>query len=387
MTDLVVDVDKPAHGGSCVGRVDGRVVFVGYSLPGERVRAALVDGDQKSRFWRADGLEVLGDPSPGRVPSPCPWFGPGLCGGCSWLHVDPAVQVELKADVLAETLARLGGIEQKIAVRSLGRETGWRTRVTLHVDDRGTAGFHRVRSRDVVGVADCRQADPRLDLPGLLGDSWPPGATIHTSVSDAGRAVLVRTGDDVVATGPAEHSHLVLGREFRCAVDGFWQSHRDAAEVLVSQVVELSGAGTGDRILDLFAGVGLFGLLLLDRCSPAAVTIVEGNRTAAGFARRNGGQDPRVDVLARDVRKWARRPRPADVVVLDPPRAGAGREVVAGIAATRARTVIYVSCEPSTLARDLKFFAATGYVPDHIEGFDVFPGTAHVETVVRLRRH
>lgn len=386
MTDLVLDVDKPAHGGSCVGRVHGRVVFVGYSLPGETVDAELVEGGEDSRFWRAEAREVVDNANSGRVISPCPWFGPGLCGGCAWLHADPTGQLDLKARVLSETLERLGGVSWDVPVRSLGRTAGWRTRVTMHVDDSGRAGFHRVRSHDVIRVTDCLQADPRLDLPGLLSESWGPGSTIHASVSDAGRAVIVRSEQGVVATGPVEHVHQVRGREFRCAAGGFWQSHRDAADLLAGEVLGLAGVGAQDRILDLYSGVGLFGLTLLDRFTPASVVLVEGDRVAAGFARRNAGADPRIEVIARDVRKWARRPDAADVVVLDPPRAGAGREVVAGIVATRARTVVYVSCEPSTLARDLELFARQGYVPDHIEGFDVFPGTAHVETVVRLRR-
>jgi tRNA/tmRNA/rRNA uracil-C5-methylase (TrmA/RlmC/RlmD family) len=386
LESIALTVDFPANGGVCVGRAQGRVVFCGHSLPGETVAAEILQGGADARFWRAEAVEVLEGRSTSRVTPPCPWFGPGQCGGCAWLHADRRAQLRLKASVLTETLERLGRVTWNVEVHPLEPATGWRTRVTLHVDDAGRAGLYRSRSHTVVAVADCLQADARLGLPELLERAWPPGSAVHVSASDAGRAVIVRGPDGESAEGPTEHIHHVKGREFRCAADGFWQSHRRAADVLSAQVLTLAGVTPGDRLLDLYAGVGLFGLVLLDQCDPASVVLVEGDRDAADFARRNAADDSRVTVLGRDVRAWARRPRAADVVVLDPPRAGAGRAVVDGIIRTGARAVVYVSCEPSTLARDLAYFGKRGYTPDHITGFDVFPGTAHIETVVRLRR-
>jgi tRNA/tmRNA/rRNA uracil-C5-methylase (TrmA/RlmC/RlmD family) len=384
MREIVLTVDKPANDGTCVGRSEGRVVFVAHALPGETVRARVLQGEEGSRFWRAEAVEVLEAPAQHRVPSPCEWFRPGGCGGCAWLHAEPAVARTLKAQVLAETLRRIGGVDREVTVRSLGRESGWRTRVTLHVDQQGRAGFYRGRSHDVVPVGHCLQADPALALDDLLAATWPPGSTVHASLSEAGRAVIV-TGTDAGNSGPDEHVDHVGGRPFLRAADGFWQSHRDAPRVLAEEVAVLAELQSADAALDLYAGVGLFGLTLLDRCDPASVTLVEGDRVAARYARRNAADDPRVKLVSRDMRTWSRRPGTADVVVLDPPRAGAGKQVVTAVAATGARTVVYVSCDPATLARDLKTFAGVGYRVDHLEGFDVFPGTAHVETVVRLR--
>lgn len=193
--------------------------------------------------------------------------------------------------------------------------------------------------------------------------------------------VVVEPGATRRGDGPEEHVHEVLGRTFARPADGFWQSHRLAPETLVEEVRSL--AGRADSVVDLYAGVGLFGLSLLGP-DTAHLLMVEGDRRAAAYARGNAADDPRVRVVARDVKQW--RPTPADLVVLDPPRAGAGKRVVAAIAASGGATVVYVSCEPSTLARDVSYFRDRGYVPDHIQGFDLFPGTAHVETVVRLRR-
>ena len=165
MAEAVLKLGASAHGGFCVARLDGRVVFTRYGLPGETVQAVVTDGKADARFWRADAIEVIDHPSPDRVASPCPWFGPGLCGGCSWLHATPEAQLRMKTQVLGETLARLGGVDWPgLKVRDLGVDQGWRIRLTLHVDEHGRAGFHAARTNDVVPVADCLQADPRLGL-------------------------------------------------------------------------------------------------------------------------------------------------------------------------------------------------------------------------------
>ncbi len=364
-------IDAAADAGQCVARADGPVVFVRGALPGEMVEAEITE--RRSRFWRGRVTSVS-EASPHRVDPACAWF--GKCGGCDWLHADPNEQLRIKADVLHETLRRIGGIETAVSVRSLGRQTGWRTRVTLHVDASGTPGFYAAGSHDLVAVDHCLQGAAGLDLDEVLTARWPEVDRVEVSCSAAGRSLIAGAR----RFGPDEHHDDVLGRRFYRAVDGFWQSHIDAAEVLAGAVRELvEPVGT---VVDLYAGVGLFGLTVLDVMPGAQVTLVEGDRTAAGFGRRNAAG--RARVLAVDVRKW--RPQPADLVVLDPPRAGAGAAVVKAIAAARPATVIYVSCDAATLARDLRTFGGLGYSPDHIEGFDLFPGTAHVETVVRLRR-
>lgn len=365
MTEL--RLDTPADGGACVGRLDGRVVFARHGLPGESVDVRITS--ESKRFLRGDVI-VVERPSTQRVAAPCEYFHPGGCGGCAWLHADPQYQLELKAQVLTETLRRLGGVDWPVTMRAIGPATGWRTRLTLHVDEAGRAGFHPVGSHEIVPVAHCPQVDPALELEELLQRTWQD--QVHVSLSEAGRSVI--SGGR--RWGPDEHVHTVLGRRFTRAVDGFWQSHRDGAEVLAQAVRDL--AAPADRVVDLYAGVGLFGLTL----GAPRTTLVEGDRAAAAHARRNA--DGRARVLGVDVRRW--RPEPADLVVLDPPRAGAGAHVVESVAAAEPAQVIYVSCDPATLARDLRLFAGHGYRPDHIEAYDLFPGTAHVEAIARLSR-
>lgn len=373
MTDIALHLDTPADGGACVGRHEGRVVFTRHGLPGEDVTARVVN--ESARYWRAEAVEIR-SVNPQRVPPGCDWFRPGGCGGCAWLHAAPQYQLEVKSRVLADTLARIGGLQWPVRVRAIGPPVGWRIRLTLHVDGDGRAGLHPAASHEILPIADCPQADPALDIAEILGQRWTPGGTVHVSVSEAGRSVAWDGG----RTGPDVHVHTVCGREFVRPVDGFWQSHRDGAKVLTEAVKAL--VAPADRIVDLYAGVGLFGLTVLDAEPRARLTLVEGDRQAAAHARANAAGAARV--LGIDVRKW--RPEKADLVILDPPRAGAGPQIVDAVASAHPQQVVYVSCDPATLARDLRLFAGHGYRPDHIEGFDLFPGTAHIETVVRLVR-
>lgn len=378
---ISLTLDKPAHGGYSVGRYEGRVVFCRGGLPGETVSAEVPDPDPQARFWRAEALRVQGADAAGRVSSPCAWYRPGGCGGCSWLHADESTQLAMKEQVLAEVL------QMPVGLRSLGLSHSWRTRLTLHTDAYGRAGLHPHRSHDVLPLTDCLQADERLDIAELLARQWPARIDILASVSDAGRAVTWRLGRQRFAEGPAQHRHQVSGRTFLAAADGFWQSHRLAAQALADVVSDWAAVPDGGRLVDLYAGVGLFGLVLSDRFDGGSVDLVEGDRRAVRYARSNAGSDARVAVRHQDVRAWAHGDvEAADVVVLDPPRAGAGAHVVGGIARTGATTVVYVSCEPSTLARDITMFADLGFHVDRVEGLDLFPGTAHVESVVRLVR-
>jgi tRNA/tmRNA/rRNA uracil-C5-methylase (TrmA/RlmC/RlmD family) len=315
-----------------VGRLDGQVVFCRLSLPGETVAARITQ--DSGRFLRAEALRVVDTPHPRRRSSPCEWFGPDLCGGCSWLHATPTEQLRIKSQVLSETLDRIGGVSGDVPVVSLGLDSGWRTRMTLHADGHGRLGFHATRSDQVVAVGDCLQAAADLEVPELLSRTWAPGTDVHVSVSSAGRAVLTRHPDGSRhLEGPDEHLHDVHGRLFTCAVDGFWQSHRLAPEVLVDQVRELVDPAAS--IVDLYAGVGLFGLSLLTE-DVERLILVEGDRRAAAYARQNAAGDERVRVIGRDVRQW--RTTSADLVVLDPPRAGAGKKVVAAVCDTGATT-------------------------------------------------
>jgi len=384
-----------AHGGHCVARLDGRVVFVRHALPGERVRARLTEATDGARFWRADAVEVL-DASPDRVAPRCGHSGPGGCGGCDFQHVGLVAQRRLKAEVVAEQLRRLAGLDvtaDEVPVEAVPGDVdglGWRTRVRLTVDEAGRAGLRAHRSHTVVPLADCPIAEPTLCLPEVLARSWPAGADVLVT-GGGGAAPTVATANPAQAvSGPARRREKAAGRTWRVTGAGFWQVHPGAAQALVDAVAEALAPAAGESLLDLYSGVGLFAGSLAAALGPSGFAVaVESDAVAVRDARRNLHDLPAVRLVHDRVDRYLSRPeslQQVDLVVLDPPRSGAGKAVCAAIASRSPRAVAYVACDPAALARDIRVFADLGYRLAGLRAFDLFPMTHHVECVATLQR-
>lgn len=378
-----LDIGPVAHGGHCVARLDGRVVFVRHTLPGERVRARITDGGDTSRFLRADAIEIL-SAAEGRVASRCEYAGPGGCGGCDFQHVELATQRTLLADVVAEQLRRLAGIEWPVVVEAPddGDGLGWRTRIAYATDAHHIAGLRRHRSHDVVPIERCPIGHP--DLPDVAGERWTADR-IDVVASPDGTVLA----DGEWVRGARRSRERVRDREFRVTGAGFWQVHPRAAEVLVDAVLELAAVRPGERVADLYSGVGLFTSFLAEAVGAAgSVVSVESHAQAVRDARRNLHDLPQAVIVGERVEHALRsgRVEHCDAVVLDPPRTGAKAKVVDQIAGLGADRIVYVACDPAALARDVAWFAKTGYTLSDLRAFDLFPMTHHVECVALLRR-
>ncbi len=393
----VVVVGAIAHGGHCVARLDGQVVFVRHALPGERVRVQITETGK--RFLRADAVEVL-EAAPTRVEPPCALA--GVCGGCDFQHVSPDGQLALLTDVVREQLDRLAGLTWSGSVEAIEPALGWRTRMTWAITPDGRPGLRRHRSHDVVAVDTCPIAHP--DLPDPTIQRWDADS-VETIVSSTGERLLVTdasigdeleaVADGVVArdgTVRAGRSHLterVLDHDFRVTGSGFWQVHPQAASTLVQAVMDGADARPGDTALDLYAGVGLFTAFLADAVGEAGQVIsVEADPGGHRDARRNLHERSSVRLVADTTERAMRAetmPDRVDLVVLDPPRVGA-KNAVAAIADLRPRRIVYVACDPAALARDLATFGELGYDLQSLRAFALFPMTHHVECVAVLDR-
>ena len=405
-----LEVGAVAAGGGCVAHgPDGRVVFVRHSLPGERVRARITS--EATSFLRADAIEVL-EPSPDRVEPVCPHAGPGRCGGCDYQHVELAAQRRLKEDLVAEQLARVGGVDLRVEVEDVGGAPGglgWRTRVAFGVAPDGTVGLRRHRSHDLVPVTDCPIATEGVNAAAVGSVRWTGARQLEVLASpDGGRpVVLVETGRQrldqlpdldvgLVWKGrtlrPPDHVEFeVLGNRFTVHAGIFWQVHPWAAEVLTRAVLEGLGPRPGERVADLYAGAGLFTVALARAVGPTGgVTAVERSGPAVADLVRNTAALDHVEVVRGDVRPGlvARRLGRPDLVVLDPARSGAGREVLDALCALdpAPRRIAYVSCEPAPFARDLRQLRDAGWRLGSLRAFDLFPMTEHVELVGILER-
>ncbi len=405
---LELEVGPVAAGGGCVGRApDGKVVFVRHSLPGERVRAQVTSST--TSYLRADAVEIL-SPSPDRVEPPCPHAGPGRCGGCDFQHVDIGAQRRLKAFRIAEQLERLAGLQLALEVEPVPGDMaglGWRSRVRVAVDGRGALGFRRHRSHRLEYVRECPIASAAVAATGALTVLWPGASELEVvtgtepaeavvSVTPRGRAAprLPAVDAGVVLGGkvrrPPGAVHAVAGgHTYRISPGVFWQVHTGAPAALLAAVLALAGDSKGAVVADLYAGAGLFSVPLADAVGPTgSVLAVERDRRACADARHNGATFPNLRVLEGDVTPTLVETslgRP-DIVILDPAREGAGTAVMGalGAHAPTVRTMIYVSCDPSSFGRDIRVLLDEGWRLTGLRAFDIFPMTEHVELVGAL---
>lgn len=401
MTPLFeLEVGAPANGGSCVARDDGRVVFVRYALPGERVRARVTA--ERGSHWHAEAVEIL-DPSPDRVDSMCAIAGVGGSGCCDLAFVRADAARRIKADVVANQLARLAGYEWAGTAEALGGDgperadhsSGWRTRVRLDVGGDGRAGFHRYHSDDLVTDLRCAQVAPGV-LDGVAEQTWLPGAALHVVLDDDGVRHIVRTGPrrgratepTAVVEGHYEAVQRVGARTWAVPVTAFWQAHRDAAAVYSALIAEWAGLDAGMTAWDLYGGAGVFAAVLAEAVGDSGrVLTVDTSRGSARAARAALADLPWVDVVTDSVRRaLATRADRPDVAVLDPPRTGAGREVIDSIAEIGVPRIIHIGCEAASFARDVGTYLGHGYTVEQVKVFDSFPLTHHVECVALVTR-
>ncbi|WP_418276703.1 class I SAM-dependent RNA methyltransferase [Isoptericola jiangsuensis] len=411
-TEVLLDVGPVAHGGHCVARHEGRVVFVRHTLPGERVRAVVTDGGKK--FWRADAVEIL-TASPDRVTPAWAAAGPGGVGGAELSHVALPAQRRWKAGVLAEQLTRLAGLTRDVAVEAAPGDDergglGYRTRIELVADATGRAGMRTFRSHDVVALDSMPLATPEVtalaDAEDVFTRTWTPGQRIDlVAPAGGGEALLLVDGEPWrrgrLDTRPTARRAVTENVDlagssyrYRVAGDGFWQVHRQAPRVLGEAVLAAVGDVGGGRVLDLYSGAGLFTLPLADAVGPrGTVAAVESDERAVKDARRNVHDRPQVELhqgaVDRVLGEGSATGAVAgdvDVVVLDPPRAGAGQSVVEAVAQRSPSRVVYVACDPAALSRDIAYFAELGYSLGTLQAFDLFCHTHHVEAVAVLER-
>ncbi|MFB6563866.1 class I SAM-dependent RNA methyltransferase [Streptomyces sp. NPDC056400] len=420
-----VEVGPVAHGGHCIARTaDGRVLFVRHTLPGEKVIAKVTEGDVDSRYLRADAITVL-DASKDRVAAPCPYAGPGKCGGCDWQHAKPGAQRRLKGEVVAEQLKRLAGLTPEEAgwdgtvmpaegdKLPAGQVPQWRTRVQFAIDEDGNAGLRKHRSHDIELIDHCMIAAPGVSELGIEKQDWPQMATVEAIAATGsqdrqvvltprpgGRLPLVELDKPVSVLRVEEKDggvHRVHGRPFvreradgrtyRVGMGGFWQVHPQAADTLIKAVMQGLMPRKGEMALDLYCGVGIFAGALAERLGETgAVLGIESTKRAVEDARHNLADFPRVRIEQGKVEQILPKTgiTECDLVVLDPPRAGAGKQTVRHITGLAARRIAYVACDPAALARDLGYFKENGYKVRTLRVFDLFPMTHHVECVAIL---
>lgn len=404
-------IDGFTHGGEGVARIEGKAVFVAGTIPGERVRVRVTD--DRKRWARADLLEVL-EPAVDRVTPPCPYVPD--CGGCDLQHIAPDAQRRLKTQVVVEQLQRLGGLTDPVVqpCRTVGPDVGYRTHAQLHADDDGRLGFHQAGSHDVVPIDRCLVlTDATQAVRDAVGDDTGAVEVALRAHEASGTATAQLTpghgplelpdgGFDVVLTQPngstvalrgdGELAEEVDGLSFGFDASSFFQVTTHGAHAIVRAVLDAVGEVQGALVWDLYAGVGLLSLPLAR--AGAEVVAVEGHAPAAAHAVTNAASNNLdLEVLPEDVATMTARAAgptpdrdPPDVVVLDPPRSGAGAQVIDDLARVAPASIVYVACDVAALARDTRLLVDRGYRLLDAVPLDLFPMTHHVEVVATFTR-
>ncbi|MDP5225863.1 MULTISPECIES: TRAM domain-containing protein [Arthrobacter] len=432
---LTLTLGPVAHGGHTVARHDSRVVFVRHGLPGEVVTVRLTESEPSARFWRADVVDVL-EASPDRREHPWPEAdalraarrGAAPVGGAEFGHATLQAQRQLKSAVLGEQLRRLAGLDRETEVEGVdddGLGLHWRTRMAFAVTQDGRLGMHAHRSEEVIPVRSMPLATGAIEDLALWDLRWDGIARLEVAAPANGSEPLVvlwpREGLPAKERGKAlsravaqlpegvsvssmdpETSQLlrwrgrswvkesVAGFEYRVTGEGFWQIHRKAPETLMSAAMGFLQDGgflrEGASVADLYAGAGLFTAPLASAVGPAgAVLSVEGSPGTSRDARKNLHGQRQVEIVQGKVERVLRaRPRRLDALILDPPRAGAGKTVVQQLVRSGPGGIAYVSCDPASFARDIGFFQDLGWEMRQLRAFDLYPNTHHLETVTLL---
>lgn len=417
--ESTIRIERYADQGRCVGHIDGRVVFVRFALPGELVRVVLDEPhDREDRFWTGEVTEVL-EASEDRVEPVWPLAGPlamgGGVGGADLVHVSLPGQLKWKSTSIAEQMRRLGHVDVDVPIERMPEDEAehglhWRTRIEMIADENGRPSMRRRGTHVRVPIDTMPLASRALlnvaEKEHVWDGGFTPGSQIRLSVPEPrgnaeiadNYAVLV---DGEVTAGNRELTEkvTVCGREFEYGVDagGFWQMHRHAPIALTGHVMslvhgELDGAASA-CLWDLYSGSGLFTLPLATlSAGRTRMLSVEGGKTAVKHAQRNlraihlGNVDARVGDVAKTLANVRNDLAKPDIVVLDPPRAGARAKVCRQIAESGAQSVVYIACDPASLARDTATLASLGYDLADIRAFDIYPTTHHVETVALFRK-
>ncbi|HPS32298.1 MAG TPA: class I SAM-dependent RNA methyltransferase [Anaerolineaceae bacterium] len=404
-------IEKCVYGGDGMGRLaDGRAIFVPFTLPGEEVLVEIWEDNQN--FARGRAVQVRG-PSAERVAPPCPHY--GACGGCHYQHLPYARQLELKLQILADQLARLGGIPNPPLSGIMPSPECWhyRNQVQFHLDALGQLGYMDLTGKQVVPISQCLL--PLADLETLRAQlDLSPEAGLSRVVlrqDSQGEQFIVLEGPDELAPEvsldlPASVSYLgpdrqaitlagqdqlvyeVLGKQLSVSPESFFQVNLAVAEQMLSHVLSLLPARDDLRVLELFSGAGFFSAFLADKCREL-IAIESSPSACFDFANNLDAYD-HVSLYEGEVEQvlpgLVSELKGIDLVVLDPPRAGLRPAARKALQELGAGQIIYISCDPSTLARDLKHLCAAGYSLRDVRAFDMFPQTYHIETVAVLSR-
>ena len=381
---ITLEIGPVAHGGHFIARHNGRVIFVRHAITGEKAVVRITS--VTSKLAHGDAIEILSS-SQDRVSSQCIYAGPSGCGGCDFQHISIEAQRIFKKFIIQDQFKRIAKIDIEPELIHVEPENGlhWRTRFDFSISKNGKAGFFSYKTKEVCEIDKCMIAVEKINGSDLFQRKWKGKERVEVSVSSIDEMNIRRAGRSI--SGPSQLHQIVENEQLIISPDSFWQSHLNAPQALVKLVMQYMDLKPGDKVCDLYGGSGLFTSPILKRIQEIGVVhLVENDRRCIKDAKKIFRKNKNVIIHAGKVEEKLSNIKDVDVILLDPPRNGAGKKVINEIISKNPKSIIYVSCDPASLARDTKLLIETSFSLDKITGVDLFPMTHHIECVSSFSR-
>ena len=381
---ITLDIGTIANGGHFIGKHNNQIVFVRHSLTGERANVKITAVNSKFAF--GDAIEIL-KKSKDRVNAQCKYAHPEGCGGCDFQHIDPKAQLNLKKIVIQDQFKRIAKININPNLISADLESGlnWRSRLNLSISENKKLGLHSHKSNKIIEIDECLIAVKEINNLDIFNKRWEDSDNIKVSCSSENDITISHLGKKI--SGSDKLKEVVGDNKFNISPQSFWQSHKSAPGIILEQVLKFANIKKGERICDLYGGVGLFTLPISKIIGEnGEVHLIETNRTCIEDANEMFADFKNVFIHHGTVEQNLGRVKKIDTIILDPPRNGVSKQVINQMIEKKPHTIVYVSCNPSTLARDTRILLNNKYELTNVVGLDLFPMTHHVECVTSFTK-
>ena len=382
---ITLHIGEIANGGHFLARYKNQVIFVRHAIKGEIAKVKITFINSKLAF--GDAIEII-NPSKDRVVSPCKYSKPGGCGGCDFQHISISKQVDFKKKIIQDQFNHIAKISITPDFISTEPSNGlnWRTRLDLTISENGKVGLNVYRSNIVVEIAKCEIALKNINSSGLFSKKWKREGRLKVSYSSGNNINISQLGEKIF--GSDKLKEFVEDKTYTISPQSFWQSHKNAPLLLLQQVIKLADIKIGDKICDLYGGAGLFTLPMSKLTKEnGEVHLIERDYSCIQDSRKMFQNFKNIFIHHGKVEQKLGSIKKIDIIVLDPPRNGASKQVINQMIDKKPKSIIYVSCNPSTLARDTKILLNNNYILDKIIGLDLFPMTHHIECIASFKKN
>ena len=378
LDDLItLNIGPIAHGGHFISRHNGKVIFVRHALTDETAVVKITSIGSKIAFGNA--IKIL-KPSKDRVTPKCKYSSPELCGGCDFQHISTAAQLKLKKLIIKDQFERIANININPDMLDAGSDSGlhWRVNLDFAVSNNGKIGLYAFKTKNVVEIDECLIAVDAINQLDIFKSKWDGNDRLNVFASSLNEVSIHRSDKNI--SGPSKINEIIEGNSYNISHGSFWQSHKNAPKILIKKLMEFANFKLGDRVCDLYGGVGLFTAPILKKIGDTGeIHLIESNSRCINDAKKIFENKKNVIIHHGKVEQKLGGIKSIDAIIMDPPRTGATKQVINQIIEKKARFIIYISCDPASLARDTKILLENSYSLNKIIGLDLFPMTHHIE--------